>query len=432
MIKDMTEEQQQVEQQVEPIEQHLVQDAVLLASFYSQHGKAERLIEHLGDQLRLTPVKERHNEWEDEEGFILLRCFDPEAAYDTTAIQLRMSAPGAVGETWATMCWRLGRELDDESLKFVWGYSLLYQASLAEGVSLHDPALTELITSIGTLRNELPIELPILAQSKVLGSQLSLTRVPLGDDGLDAGMVYVVLASKQQEPEFVSSILFGPHAKLLMPDLIAHKGYYQARQHRKNKMKSRYQEAAQMLRQTTNALLSDVTTRQDSSKLYTLTKDYKGFLTIIPLLDELHVSLDQEVHTYQWWRQRAKMNQVLDFHDYHLSAANRELELLIVQGKDVLDAAKTTVDMVQANLDREQGKRNQWLQTFLSVIGAALAVPQLIDRTVIGAWLNSMYESLSLTPPIDGYSILLLFAIQAMLTFLIALLVGLIVRWKSN
>lgn len=334
----MTQEQRQ-EQPAEQ-EQILLQDAALLASFYSQRDKAQRLIERLVEQLRLTPVVEAVNEWVDEEFFILLRSFDPEAAHDTTVVQLRMSAPGVAVETWTTMCWRLGRELDDEYLKFVWGYSLLYQASLVEGVSIHEPALAPLIASVRPLQSERSSRAPILAQTKVLGSQLSLTRVPLGDDGLDAGMVYVVLASAQQEPEFVSSILLGPHAKLLMPDLIAHKGYYQTRQYRKNKMKSRYQEAAQTLRQTTNALLSDVTARQDSSKLYTLTKDYKGFLTMVPLLDELHVSLDQQVHTYQWWQQRAKMTQVLDFHDYHLSSANRELELLIVQGKDVLEAAK--------------------------------------------------------------------------------------------
>jgi len=426
MIKEQLQEQQAEQQEI------LVQDAVLLASFYSQRDKAQRLIERLVEQLRLTPVAERVNEWEDEERFIFLRCFDPEAAHDATVVQLLMSAPGVAVDTWATMCWRLGRELDDDYLKFVWGYSLLYQASLVEGVSIHEPALAPLITNVRPLQSEWSTTAPILAQSKVLGSQLSLTRVPLGDDGLDAGMVYVVLASAQQEAQFVSTILFGPHAKLLMPDLIAHKGYYQARQYRKNKMKSRYEEAAQTLRQTTNALLSDITDRQDSSKLYTLTKDYKGFLTIVPLLEELYISLDQQVHTYQWWRQRAKMSQVLDFHDYHLSSANRELELLIVQGKDVLEAAKTTVDMVQANLDREQGKRNQWLQTFLSVIGGALAVPQLIDRVVIGALLDNMYQSLQLTPPADGYSTLLLFAIQAALTLLIALLVGLVVRWKGG
>lgn len=426
-MTQVQEQEQQAEQQ-----QILVQDAALLASFYSQRDKVPRLIERLVEQLRLTPVVEAVNEWQDEERFILLRSFDAEAAHDTTVVQLRMSAPGVAEETWTTMCWRLGRELDDEYLKFVWGYSLLYQASLAEGVSIHEPALAQLIASVRPLQSERSTSAPILAQTKVLGSHLSLTRVPLGDDGLDAGMVYVVLAPRQQESEFVSSILLGPHAKLLMPDLIAHKGYYQTRQYRKNKMKSRYQQAAQTLRQTTNALLSDITTSQDSSKLYTLTKDYKGFLTMVPLLDELHLSLDQQVHTYRWWRQRAKMTQVLDFHDYHLSSANRELELLIVQGKDVLEAAKTTVDMVQANLDREQGKRNQWLQTFLSVAGAALAVPQLIDRVVIGALLDSIYQSLSLTPPADGYSTLLLFAIQAALTLLIALLVGLIVRWKGG
>ncbi len=424
--------QEQLQEQPAEQQQILLQDAALLASFYSQRDKAQRLIERLVEQLRLTPVVEAVNEWQDEECFILLRSFDAEAAHDTTVVQLRMSAPGVAVETWTTMCWRLGRELHDEYLKFVWGYSLLYQASLANGVSIHEPALAPLIASVRPLQSELSTSAPILAQTKVLGSQLSLTRVPLGDDGLDAGMVYVVLASAQQDPEFVSSILLGPHAKLLMPDLIAHKGYYQARQYRKNKMKSRYQEAAQTLRQTTNALLSDVTTRQDSSKLYTLTKDYKGFLTMVPLLEELHLSLDQQVHTYQWWQQRAKMTQVLDFHDYHLSSANRELELLIVQGKDVLEAAKTTVDMVQANLDREQGKRNQWLQTFLSVIGAVFAIPQLIDRAVIGAWLDRMYLSLELAPPPDGYSILLLFAMQAVLTLLIALLVGLVVRWKGG
>ena len=418
----------QIRQKQNKVVPCLVQDAALLASFYCQRGKAEWLVERLVERLRLIPAAESVNFWQDEERFISLRCFEPEAADETTVVQLVMSAPGVATDTWATMCWRLGRELDDKDLKFIWGYSLFYQASLAKGVSIDEPALLPLIANVRHLQSEWSTTAPILAQSKVLGGQLWLTCVPLGNEALDAGMVYVALVPASQKQELKQTILLGPHAKLLMPDLIAHRGYYERRHYRKNKMKYRYQEAAQTLRQTTNALLSDVTTRQDSSKLYQLTKDYKGFLTLVPLLEELHLSLDQQVHRYQWWQKRAEMSEVLDFHDYHLSSANRQLELLIVQGKDVLEAAKATVDMVQANLDREQGERNQWLQTSLSVIGAALAVPQLIDRQIISAFL----DRLSATPPTEGYNILLLFAIQAALTFLIALLVGLVVRWKGD
>ena len=108
----------QIRQKQNKVVPCLVQDAALLASFYCQRGKAEWLVERLVERLRLIPAAESVNFWQDEERFISLRCFEPEAVHDTTVMQLRMSAPGAV-ETWATMCWRLGRELDDEHLKWV-------------------------------------------------------------------------------------------------------------------------------------------------------------------------------------------------------------------------------------------------------------------------------------------------------------------------
>ncbi|MGB0387567.1 MAG: hypothetical protein ACPGWR_22335 [Ardenticatenaceae bacterium] len=402
----------------------------LLATFYGQRGKlsllVDRLVKSLGLQLKMP------NHWEHDERLIFLRHFEPQAAHDAAVVQLALSAPGKVIDAWATMCWRLGRELDYECFKHVWGYSLLYQAVLADGVSLDEPGLRELVSNVRRLQGDFSARAPILAQTEVPGGQLWLTRVPLDGDGVKAATVYVALGTAEGESQLLRRVLLGPHAKLLMPDLIAHKGYQQVRQYRKNNMKYRYEEAAQALRQTTNALLSDVTTRQDSSKLYTLTHDYKGFLTIVPRLEELHSSLAKQVHNYEWWQKRLEMSDVLDFHHYHLNNAKQELHLLISKGKDTLEAAKITVDMVQTNLDRQQAQRDQRLQTILSVIGTALAVPQLLDREVIAALLHWAFALLQLPLPPEGYSTLLLFAIQATITTLIALFVGLIVGFRKK
>ncbi|MGB0384146.1 MAG: hypothetical protein ACPGWR_04900 [Ardenticatenaceae bacterium] len=384
----------------------LADSAALAATFYGKRGQLEGVVDRLVKCLVLSPhpqggAEEVINQWRNvnrANRVIVLRRFNPEVANDTTILQLTLSAPGTVEEAWSTMRWRLERELDDEILEQVWGYTLVYQAVLKDGVAVDDAGLRPIVRSAIRLKGDKRGKQPILAQADVAGGRLWLTRVPLERDGVEAATIIVALGPAEGERELVRTMLLGLGAKLLMPDLIAHKGYHQRRQYRQGNIKRDYEHAAKRLHQTTIALLSDAPEAQDRRILDTLSQDYQTYLTIVPHLEALHTSLAKQLHNYQWWQKQAHAGDVLDFHHHHLNTAYQELELLVTKGHNALNAAKTAIDMVQTKLDKAKEKRQQSLQTWAGIIAVVLTTAQLVNDKVADALLNLLCFGLEGVP----------------------------------
>jgi len=62
------------------------------------------------------------------------------------------------------------------------------------------------------------------------GPQLWLMDIPDDEGGSSAATVYAALSPLDKEDDMITQLLYGPGAALLMPDLIAHKSYFQMRQ----------------------------------------------------------------------------------------------------------------------------------------------------------------------------------------------------------
>lgn len=405
----------------------LAKDPGLLAIFYGPRDERDRPLPVMGwlkNDYRLTsgqgPAKE-----------IFPRHFKPAAAVDTSVFQLALNAEGqAAADGWLKMRERLERHLNEHKLKEVWGYTLIYQAVLAEGVTLDEPALRQLVESAQPLRlanedasaSDSQTTMPLLAQADVVGGRLWLTHVPLKRDGMAAATVYVALGPVEGERTLVQTVLLGANAKLLMPDLIAHKGYHQRRQYRQDETKEQYEQAIKTIYQTINELLKELETNRN--KLDQLTTDYNTFLIVVPHMAALYDSLAKQLHNYQWWQKQAKLGEVAEFHHHHLNAAFRELELLVAKGKEALEAARTTVEMVQAKSDRNQAQQQQTLQNWLAIIAVLLAVPQLIDKNAAAAFLLW----LGVLPSDSGYNYSLLLAIQCLAMLITGLFVWLAIK----
>lgn len=404
-----------------------VEQAALIATFYGprKKGGIKTVRERLIDELDLTPHDNRGEQWvnlSQQEEPILLRRIDPPAAYDTRVVQLALNRVGeGVGKVksgWVAMRQQVELILNEQHLQEIWGYSLIYQAAL-QGDTLPDtsnPALRELVDDTQRLHVGEMVNVPIFAQADIEGGRLWLTDVPLERDGVEAATVYVALVPTDKQDDLIEEVLFGANASLLMPDLIAHKGYQQRRQYRQGNNEKKYERSAKNLLRTAGETLAQ--TGPNPHQLKQLQLDYKAFLPVLPIFRELHLSLARQEHNFQRWQARINGGEILDFHHEHLENALRELELLVMRGEDTQKAVETTLHLLQSNLEKREQERQQSLQNWLAIIGVAFAVPQLITPKVAERLLILM----AIPKAGIDYDTLLLLAVQFGITVLFAIL----------
>ena len=244
--------------------------------------------------------------------------FDPPVAHDTTVIQLALNCGGDTASAWHNMRRRLENILSSPTFENLsgtpdrspawWGYTLTYQAALPPDVVNLNLVLNELRPSARRLCSS--ESLYKLAQAEMSGGKVWLLRVPLRDEGLAAATVYLALCPSDKEVEFVKTVLSGPDAALLMPDLIAHKGYHQMRQYRGGHQLNDAEERASQLRKATDKLLNTDSGNPADVSLDELEHAYPRSVNIVSQLTELHISLLRQSHNFDWWR--ARMDQEND------------------------------------------------------------------------------------------------------------------------
>jgi hypothetical protein len=143
----------------------MVEAASLIANIYGERGKLQSLIDYLVQSLVVTP--QLHGTYANMNTGTLLRHFDPStaSAHDTTIIQMALNVPGKAETAWEAMREQLEAILtDNERFKNVWGYTLIYQAELAESVP-SGAVLTTLLPAVRRLHSALFAYPQVLARS---------------------------------------------------------------------------------------------------------------------------------------------------------------------------------------------------------------------------------------------------------------------------
>ena len=74
---------------------------------------------------------------------------------------------------------------------------------------------------------------------------------------------------------------------------------------------------------------------------------------------------------------------VVEFHQHHLEEALQELELLVTEGQQPLEVARTAVAMIRARLDKEQESTQQRVATILTTAATVLSVLLLINKDAV-------------------------------------------------
>jgi hypothetical protein len=361
-------------------------EPAIIVSIYGQRGKLQSLLDHLVAKRQMIP--DNATTFSNENTKTLLLHFDPPTAADTTVVQLVLNDHGEPVDTWPRMREQIETLLADAQLQWpVWGYTLIYQAMLAQDNipsasqnAAFDQVLHSVLSSIQCLHSPVPSSLPVLASSSMTGGRVYLLHIPLQHDGLEASTICVALSLSDPTNRLVREVLLGPGALLLMPDLIAHKSYHQIRQFRGNDWIDTYHSRVQLLHDTTTQLLSQPRVVGTASGLITvLTNTYDDMVGRSLKVQRLRVSLARQAENYGWWTEQENgNNSILHFHQRQLHMALRELELLGDEGRTVLEVVNTTIEVVRMRAERAQERHSQVLGIVLTVLGVVLAIPQLI------------------------------------------------------
>lgn len=389
--------------------------AALIATFYCPRKQATaRLLEdRLRRALNLKPRGPRRylkrrgpRRWSDPAGkeAVLIR-FD--LAHDATALQLALNAPAgdAAADGWEELRQKLEGILEAEALDGIWGYTLTYQAVLDPGVG-EDQALDQAFKELRPVARRLhsPREEYSLAQADVAGGRMWLLGIPTEGGGPGAATVYVALSTSEEAGTFVKAF-YGEDAALMMPDLISHKSYFEKHQYHGSNLKA-YKADLKTFRETTGQLLDDLGQQNpvESDKLTSLTRDYNELVKRVWDLEDLRVSMAQQLHNYEQWP-GIEDNDILEYHRRHIQTINAELQPLVTEGRYALGVADPVLSIAQLQADKvqeaeqrqtnqDQAERHRRIAVVLAVVAAALTVPELVDQQAAAAllWLLGMRE----------------------------------------
>jgi hypothetical protein len=278
------------------------------------------------------------------------RSYEPPAAPDATVIRFAINAPKEqdAATAWETTRRELKSILNDKDLpKNWWGYTLTYQAVLNHDVD-HASVPDELLSTVRRLDSSESVE--SLEQANIASGWVWLMGIPRGDD-MAAATVYVALSPSDKETAFKQA-LFEP--KLLMLDLIAHKGYRLRREYHGD-LERNYEKGLNAFRESTYELLSDLGQEiQKTNKLDDLARKHEVLVKFVSELKKLRISVAQQLPNYREWQHQTVSNGITEYHYGHLDMTHQELQLMVAEGQDALETANTAMSMAQVQIDKAQ------------------------------------------------------------------------------
>ncbi len=338
----------------------------LLATFYAD--QEAKVVDRLQDVLcgGLGLERDRPGRWRtpgSNEAF--LRRFDPPNHPDATVLQVTLASPGDAAQAWGASRRRLEGIVRPEALDGIWGYTLAYLARLNPGFAPEE--------AYGKLRSAARLLHPgkepyaALARSRVAGGDAWLLAAPTEEGGgVAAGTVYVALSEPEEGSELrnerdLGNAFLGRGAELLMPELIAHKSYFQIRQYR-GRRHEQYKGHLKAFRELVRELLKKLGQQEevlrDDEVVRKLTRRYNKLAEMVWVLEDLRVSMARQLHNYDEW-EVTRDNGILRYHRRHIETANTELELLVGEGRYALGVADPVLSLSRYHAEKAREERRQ-------------------------------------------------------------------------
>lgn len=462
--------------------------AALIATFYSDREVAPMLHEQLYRSLEPKPEAIVPKNWQDPVSGKRLYCFDPSAiaAHDATIIQLVQTAPGNPTTGWKTMRRQLENILASSPGNW-WGYTLTYQASLTPD-SDEDQALKELLPAVRRLRSPETLHPLVKADmsggrvwllglpAKGGGLAAATVYVALSPREKADDLVSKVLYGRAAwllVPDLIVHKSYFQKRQYSDGDLL--------RRYREKVVRPLTETTDQLLEnlaqqeqplsnlEQQNGSLSSLDQwveegRQRQIEIAELLDDlapaYYPLARYLSYLNMIHIALKRQLYNYDRWQAELKDNDIIEYHRAHLEAIKEDLEMLVSEGRCALETADKAVSMARVQIDKiqvridkaqeskqreadkehqlkeqeaerkeqeadkAQQRNQQLIQTLLTIVAAALALPELIDKDLAG-WLLGVIPILEQSK--DNISVQ--FVTQIILIAIFAIPIWLIVRW---
>ncbi|MGB0384797.1 MAG: hypothetical protein ACPGWR_08250 [Ardenticatenaceae bacterium] len=427
--------------------QPISKQAGIIVTFYGPRSEMQGFQEKVGQGLKLIKANYGFKDMSDPYRKIFLRSFKPPPAHDTTVVQLALSESDTTQPHDAKRVWPIMRGKLEKGLKEVvregnqpkkapfWGYSVIYYATLLDGVSLDSldqerrDDLFRLARPPHSRSPNRPEPQPeaepepepkpeSLAHTNLLGCcELWLMDIANEGDGAQAATIYMALSPPNKGKEMRTQVLYGAGARLLMADLIAHKSYHQKRQYThnpedpQNPLRTLYKKKVDELHHIIESLLLRPPSAPENENhpldLGKLKFVYRQVLSATGNLDDLRRSLAQQLKNYQWWRKQLGQGNLATYHYQQIEIAKEELDLLIDKGLWMLEAARTTIEMVQTEQNEAREVLEKKIGDRVTILGIALALSQIIDKMIVEALLNTSagQSLLNLLNYISGWSL---------------------------
>lgn len=358
-------------------------------------------------------------------------------------------------DSWTNARQRLEAILGSSCPLGIWGYALLYQLELPKDADLEEAAQVFLpfARRLHAEEGHHTESTLVLAKANLPDGQVWLLDSPRTGSESAVATVYAAIERHDGWGSIVRGQLSGPGRKLLGRDYLIHKGYGRMRVHYKQS-EGDLKVDLYNLRTTTNVLLGQM--QQEGVKADELDKLARNFAEVtrqIPKLSQLRNVLLDELRIYDRWRARDGDNEILTTLRDDLETLAEESQLMIIQVRDTLEVASTTVAMARIQVDKEQElrqqerrnaqekaekaaqRRQQSLQVWLALLAVVLAVPQLIDGDTVNEVLH--LAGRSALPASYNASILLavragIIALILVLGLLSWLIVAKVVAWRRK
>lgn len=405
----------------------ITQDLTIIATFYGKRAETgrssfdARVIKLLCQQFELTPNSD--DDWMDKKQKVFLRRFHPSAAHDTSIVQLAIGSAGNIKSVFSSMLKKVEEGLSNYDWNSVWGYSLIF---LVQPNGRWDEKKAEKIfqeTAGVTRRLYGDITGGDLAYAEYSGGKLWLRDIPLQGDGKEAANVYLAICPQNDTKDFIINHLYGQGASLLMPDLIAHKSYYEIRQYRTNEQKASFDATIETMVNTSGVVLMNLSSRRTKILTKGLADSYAPLIAVTAYLNRLRISIERQLINFNQWHKNFSQNAILAFHKNYIEIAGHELDLMIKEADGALKSCQTTVDMIQTKIEENRDDRQQRFENLLSIFGAILALGQIFNRDLV----VNLLSYVTTLPP-QGYNTLFLNLVQGGLVLSVALIFGLFIH----
>ena len=252
------------------------------------------------------------------------------------------------------------------------GRTLVYAASTppdADGEALSEALLNKL--RLEDKEKHLPHK--ALAACALTGGKLWLLKSGASGES----NIYMALEREAEENPFKTTMLFGYQARLIYPDVIAHKAYYMARDYTIGYTREEFRQASEKLMKKTIEILaqtepsnppsdqpsSGATHSDQTGELNSLSKQAAALTTVSAKLRQLHSRLKIHQFNYQLGLNReTPLGDIASYHQQQQKNILFRLKEDLTDANATLDATNTALNYLRADYERQQAEETKQLR----------------------------------------------------------------------